>query len=117
MLVIRGELLFEGMPVDLAGAAVYVRLMDVSYADAPARMVSEYHISSLPAGTSTAHKIPFEFEADIVDTKGHYSLAAHIDLDKDGKVSIGDYITMESFPVSVGSPSTFHVVRVRRIPG
>lgn len=115
MAVIRGELRVEGGPADLRGAAIYVRLMDVSHADAAARTVAEYHVDSLPAGSDSTQKIPFEFEADIVDTRRHYVLAAHIDLDGDGRAGVGDYITMESFPLSVGSRTACYVVRVRRI--
>ena len=89
--------------------------MDVSRADAAASTVSEYRISSLPAGTNTSYKINFELTADVVDSRGSYILAAHVDLDGDGKVSIGDYITKESFPISVQSPSAYYAVRVRRV--
>jgi uncharacterized lipoprotein YbaY len=115
MIAIRGELSFEDKVVSLSGAAVYVRLIDVSLADAAARTVSEYRISSLPAGTNTSDRINFELAVDLAGSRGSYTLTAHIDLDRDGKASIGDYITMESFPISVQSPSTYYVVRVRRI--
>jgi uncharacterized lipoprotein YbaY len=117
MIAIRGELSFEDKLVSLSGAAVYVRLIDVSLADAAARTVSEYRISSLPAGTNTSHRINFELAADLAGSRGSYTLTAHIDLDRDGKANIGDYITMESFPISVQSPSTYYVVRVRKITG
>jgi uncharacterized lipoprotein YbaY len=115
LIAIRGELSFQDNTVSLSGAAVYVRLIDVSLADAAARTVSEYQNRSLPDGTNTSHKINFELTADPVDSRGSYTIAAHVDLDGDGKASIGDYITMESFPVSVQSPSAHYVVRVRRI--
>lgn len=115
MVTIRGELYFEDNIVNLSGAAVYVRIVDVSLADGAAQTVSEYQMASLPVGANTSNKINFELTADPIDSRRSYSVTAHVDLDGDGKPSIGDYITMESFPVSVQSPSTHYVIRVRRI--
>lgn len=114
-MVIRGELSFEGGVVSLGGAAVYVRLIDVSHADAAARTVAEYKILLLPAGADTSHKLTFELASDRVSKGRSYTLAAHVDLDGDGKMTIGDYITMESFPVSGENLSSYYVLRVRRI--
>lgn len=117
MTVIRGSLYFEGEVVDLVGAAVYVRLTDVSHTDAVAQTVAECTISSLPAGTDTSQELAFELAADRVSKWRSYTLAAHVDLDGDGKTSIGDYITMESFPVSAENLSSHYAIRVRRIMG
>jgi len=114
-MVIRGELSFEGGVANLGGAAVTVRLLDVSQVDAAERTVAEYRILSHPAGADTSHKITFEIASDRISKGQSYTLAAHVDVDRDGKVSIGDYITMESFPVSAESLSSHYVVRVRKV--
>lgn len=115
MVVVRGELHFEDSGVSLAGAKVYVRLLDVSRADAPAHIISEYKIPSLPVGVDTSKSIPFEFKSDLADPRRSYTITAHIDMDGDGRVSAGDYITMENFSVVIDVPSTQHVVRVRKV--
>lgn len=115
MIVIRGKLSFEGGIVNLGGAAVYVRLIDVSQTDAAARTVAEYKIISLPTGIDTRQEVSFELSVDRLMRGRSYTLAAHVDVDGDGKVSIGDYITMESVPVREENIASRYIVRVRKI--
>lgn len=111
---IRGELAFEGGPADVAGAAVHVRVEDVSRVDAAAFTVGEWNIPALPHGTTTASVIPFEVPVDSLDARGRYSLRAHVDVDRDGQTSLGDFVTMEEFPVS-RKATDFYRLRVRRV--
>lgn len=112
---VRGAISFSGAVTDISGAAVFVRLIDVSRADAEASTISEFRVLSLPRGTDTSKKIPFEFDFVITDLKASYVITAHVDVDRDGEVSVGDYITMQSIPFRAGSLSTFYDVEVRRI--
>jgi uncharacterized lipoprotein YbaY len=112
--VIRGELAFDGAPVDLTGASVKIRVDDVSRADAQSVPVAEHPLPVLPRGATTAAAIPFEVHAGPLDARARYSIWAHVDMDRDGQISAGDFITMESFPVSAGT-TAYHRVRVRRV--
>jgi hypothetical protein len=51
--------------------------------------------------------IPFEIIVDIIPVRAYYTIWVHVDVDADGQVSIGDYITMESFPVTATSSADF----------
>lgn len=62
-----------------------------------------------PAGDVLA-SVALELE----EGPGQRTVWAHLDIDGDGRVSPGDLITMESFPVTPGA--TRMVVRVRRVP-
>jgi uncharacterized lipoprotein YbaY len=110
--IIRGELTFEDGPADVTGAAVHVRVEDVSRADAASLAVGEWHIPALPRGTTTSSVIPFEIAVESLDARGRYSLRAHVDVDRDGRTSVGDFITMESFPLS---RTDYYRLRVRRV--
>jgi hypothetical protein len=114
-MLIRGELLVEGDPFDLSGASVHVQLLDTSRADAASITISQFQVQALARGTTTSDRIPFEFNVDNLDPRGYYILAAHIDINGDGQKSIGDYITMESFPLYTEDPSIYYVIKVRRI--
>ena len=114
MRVIRGELTFEDGPADISGATVHVRVEDVSRADAASLTVAEWKIPALPAGTTTSRAIPFEVPVGALDARGRYSLRAHVDVDRDGRTSVGDFITMEEFPVS---QPDFYRLRVKRVGG
>ena len=112
--LIRGELTFDGAPVDLSGASVKVRVDDVSRMDAESIPLVEHAVKSLPSGATTASAIPFELRAGGLRADARYTLRAHVDMDRDGQISVGDFITMEDFPVSAGTIG-YHRVRVRRV--
>lgn len=96
---ITGELTFEGAPVDLTGAAVLVRVDDVSRADAASSPIAEFRIEALPEGTTTATPIAFALTAELPDDRAQYALWARVDLDRDGQTSVGDFLTMETVSV------------------
>lgn len=106
--------MFEDGGDDLTGAAVRVLIEDVSRAGAASLLVGQWSESALPAGTTTAQTISFEIQVGSLDPRARYSLRAHVDVDRDGQTSLGDFITMETYPVSSDGPP-FHRLRVRRV--
>ena len=53
---------------------------------------------------------------DIVDLRRSYSIRVHIDVDNNGKINSGDFITMESYPViTYGYPKDNISVHVRKV--
>lgn len=112
--IVRGELAFVGAPVDLTGASVRIRLDDISRADAPALTAAQHAIEKLPAGSTTAVPIPFELPVGRLSDRAQYSFWAHVDVDLDGIVSPGDFITMESSPFEPARTSV-HRVTLRRV--
>jgi hypothetical protein len=59
--------------------------------------------------------IPFKLYGKIKNRQAGYAISVHVDIDGDGEIGIGDYISMERYPVlTYGYPN--HVtVRVKRI--
>ena len=112
---IQGDITFEGGQIDISSADVYIRLQDVSRVDAASVTIAEQRVESLPQGTNTSNTIPFELIADIKNNRGSLIIAAHVDLSKDRKISVGDYITMQSYSILIGSPCTYYSVKVRRV--
>jgi uncharacterized lipoprotein YbaY len=98
--LVRGTIVFESFRPELTGATVYVRLEDVSLADAPAEVVSEQVIGN-PAERASAKGIPFALPGSRtdIDSRNRYSTAVHVDMDGTGNVSAGDYISTEINPV------------------
>ena len=90
-------------------AKTYIRLLDVSYADEPARVVAEQTLAGARDG------VRFALRPGAFDPQASYTVAAHVDLAGDGQVSKGDFISMESYPVLTrGYPHTVEVT-VRRV--
>ena len=112
--IIRGELVFQGSPADIGGAAVHVLVEDVSRADGPAQTVGAWSVAGLAQGTTSSKAIPFDVQLNALDTRGRYSLRAHVDVDRDGQTSIGDFITMEEYPVG-GTGADFYRLQVHRV--
>lgn len=114
--LVRGTLVFEPSRPDLSGATVRVRLEEVSRADASARVVAERTIDD-PADRLSGDGLPFALSGsrNEIDSGGRYSVAAHVDVDDDGEVSTGDFVTMESHPVLTRGHPDEVTVSVRKV--
>jgi hypothetical protein len=96
-------------------ADVHVWIEDTTYADAPAIRVAEQRLTHVFADTEPGD-IPFTLEWDDERWRspGHtYSVAAFVDVDRDGRPGRGDYICYEAAPVP--RPGTTARLRVQRI--
>ncbi|HEX2078562.1 MAG TPA: YbaY family lipoprotein [Longimicrobium sp.] len=94
-------------------ATAYVRVDDVSRADAPSATLAEARVQ-VPAG---AAGFPFELRVEGHDPRGMYALSVHVDVDGDGEAGVGDFITMQRYPVLAGSDAEPMTVEARRIEG
>jgi uncharacterized lipoprotein YbaY len=113
--LVSGEILFGEGSEAFSGGTVYVRLEDVSRADAPSRIVAEQvirHVGYQPGQTGT---LAFELRGQVPDEHARYIVSVHVDVDGDGQVSRGDYITMESYPVLTQGYPRQVIVRLRKV--
>jgi len=95
------------------GVPIYVRLLETSYADAPAQVIASQQLHAVSVEGGSSH--PFRLALVRVDPKGHYTVDAHVDMDLDGHIGRGDYISMVSHPVlTFGWPDRI-AVEVRRV--
>ncbi|KKH45236.1 hypothetical protein EO93_11250 [Methanosarcina sp. 1.H.A.2.2] len=90
---IQGNILFESQKAPVEDATVYIRLDDVSLADAPSTVIAETSIEGVSVGREGNNSIPFTMGFPELAGNRSYSLRVHVDVDGDGKVSKGDYIT------------------------
>ena len=113
--LVKGEIFLEDAQRSFTGATVHVRLEDVSYADAPSRVVTEQMIRDVSHESGTENILNFTLYGDAPDEKGRYIVTVHVDLHGQGRVTRGDYLSMESYPVLThGRPSQVSV-RVREV--
>lgn len=78
-----------------SGAPVIVQVRDTSYQDAAAKIVAEARASVHGKGETLA-TVTIDAPAE------NLTVWAHVDVDRDGEVSKGDYITKQSVPVPAG---------------
>jgi uncharacterized lipoprotein YbaY len=113
--LVKGEILLGEAQRSFTGATVHVRLEDVSYADAPSRVVAEQVISDVSHESGTEHTVRFALYGDVPDERGRYQVTVHVDLHGQGRVARGNYLSMESYPVlTQGRPNQVSV-RVREV--
>jgi len=75
-----------------SGAPVIVQVRDTTYQDAAATIVAEARATVHHKGTTLA-TVTIDAPAE------NRTVWAHVDVNRDGEVSKGDYITKRSFPV------------------
>lgn len=113
--LVSGRVRFDGVEPEFSNATVYIRLEDVSRADHASEIVSERTFSNVSNDAFGGGGLEFELEGPLPDETARYTVSVHVDMDTDGKVSRGDYITQESFPVLTFGNPDHRIVRVRRV--
>jgi uncharacterized lipoprotein YbaY len=109
--LVSGEIIFTSDAHGFRDATVYVRLEEVSRTDAAARIVAEQVLRGV--AYEQGRPLPFEIRGG-APGGASYRVRVHVDIDGDGQVSSGDYISVESYPVTLsGAPAL--QVRVYRV--
>ncbi|HEX5734974.1 MAG TPA: YbaY family lipoprotein [Blastocatellia bacterium] len=113
--LVSGEILFAEQPHLPSDVKAYVRLSDVGMADAPSRLVAEEVLTDIAQKANSGKPIPFVLYGALQDQRGSYAISVLVDVDGNGKISSGDFINMQSYPVlTFGYPS--HVaVQVKKV--
>ena len=78
------------------GSPLRVELRDTSVADAPAVRIKEVRETVDRAGSK-----PVRITMDPGSLPQGTTVWVHLDVDRDGRVSKGDYITVQSYPAAV----------------
>lgn len=112
---VRGEIYFGEGGEAFSGATAYVRLEEVSRADAPSRIVAEQIIHPVNWRPGQSTMFTFALSGPAPDGHARYIVSVHLDLNGDGQVSRGDFITMESYPVPTRGNASFITVQLRKI--
>lgn len=94
---VTGRITFESHAVPFTGATAYISLLDVSRQDAPSKTIAKHTIPNI--NYESEKEIEFLLTATIDDIRGTYIVDVHIDVDRDGHVSTGDYITMGNYTI------------------
>ena len=97
--LVKGEITFAEEPPLFAGATMYVRLEKIIAADTAAEVVAEYVERGITLGPKIKGILSFAIAGEALDPQGSYAVRVHIDIDNDGEVSQGDFISTQSYPV------------------
>jgi uncharacterized lipoprotein YbaY len=110
MLLVRGTIVF-GDDGSVRDATVRVQLEDVSRIDATAPVVAEQVMRGVGGG------VPIEFvlHGGSLDPRARYNVRVHVDVNGDGQVSVGDYVSTRSAAVTAGSVPATVSIAVSRV--
>lgn len=112
---VTGRVVFGPDARPFSGATVRVQIEDVSLADAAAQILTEQVIHNISYTPDSAVEVPFALAAGRTDERRDYVVRVHVDLNGDGQIQPGDYISTESYPVlTYGRPRDL-TVRVHRV--
>jgi len=112
---VRGEVIFDENTQPFTGATVTVSLEDVNLADAASKTVAKVVFRDVAYSPESSSPLQFSLEGLNPDEKTSYNIRVHADLDNDGQVSRGDYLTMQSYPVLTYGNPTEVSVRVQQV--
>lgn len=91
----------EGEERPPVGAPMRVQVLDTSYADAPAVVVTERDATVENRFGSLLSTVELDVRLPS-DRPRHYTVRVHVDLDGNGPVSRGDFVTTVSYPLPEG---------------
>jgi uncharacterized lipoprotein YbaY len=97
---ISGTIEFQDVREPALNVTVYVRVQDASRADASASTVAEQVLRGVNI-ISGAPPIPFTVDGIPQNPSARYIIRVHADVDGDGRVSRGDYVSTQSHPVNI----------------
>jgi Type III secretion system lipoprotein chaperone (YscW) len=113
--LVKGKITFEEVTPPFTGATIFVRLERITAADIASEAVADYVKRDVAFDPKTTSDLSFAIAGDPPDPRVSYAVRVHIDIDGDGAVSKGDFISMQSYPViTFGHPREVSIL-VRQV--
>lgn len=113
--LVKGKITFEEAAASFTGGTMYVRLERITAADIASEAVADYVEKNVAFDPKTSSDLSFAIAGNLPDPRASYAVRAHIDIDGDGAVSKGDFISMQSYPViTFGQPREVSIL-VRQV--
>jgi uncharacterized lipoprotein YbaY len=104
--LVRCVVVLDEAAGSFGAATLFVRLDDVTLADRPSTPLAQAQIDQVAHRQGSQSRWVVQLGGAAAQPQHRYSIWAHLDIDGDGQVSRGDYITMQSYPVlTFGCPA------------
>jgi hypothetical protein len=109
--LVKGEIMFEEEAPPFTGATMYVYLENITVADSASEVVADYVERDIAFDPKTTKVLSFAIDGKALDPRASYAVRVHIDIDGDRKVSQGDFINTQSYPViTFGHPREISIL-------
>ena len=101
----------------IKNARVFIRLEDTTYQDDKSTIVLEKIIENFEYDSQNERKnIRFMLEDYLtIDEHATYNVSVLVDVDRDGQISLGDYVSTESYPVITHGYGNNIQVKVKQV--
>ena len=109
----RGSVIVNDDVTHVGNATVYVRLEDVSRADAPSQIIAQQVLSGAAFGPGAP--LRFEIRGALPGGSRDCRLRVHVDVDGDGQISPGDLVSTQSYTVTPMTAQQDVQIRVQRV--
>src|SRR5262245_36046387 len=113
--VVRCVIVLDQNAPSFGAATLFVRIDDVTLADAPSAPLAQARLDRLAHRQGSASRWAIQLDGAARQPQHRYSIWAHLDIDGDGQIGRGDYITMESYPVLTFGHPAEATVRLRPV--
>jgi uncharacterized protein (DUF2141 family) len=111
--IVEGTIQFENVRFPAQDVTVYIRVEEVSRLDAPGSRVAEVVLHGVHVFAGAP---PISLTARATcSPSGRYVVRVHADVDGDGKVSRGDYASVQSYPVLASAEADSVAIVVREV--
>ena len=113
---IQGKIALSRDVDSFTDATVTVYLEEVSRINAPSKTIAKQVISNVQHQRGIEQRVAFALEVEIVDKQASYSIRAHVSLQGNEQIHVGDYVTVQSYPVSMSpypDPVSIQVQQVK----
>ena len=111
---IKGKIIIPEKKI-IPDCKIYIRILDTSYSDAPAKLINELLIDY----TDEKYKNTVAFTVALtkeLKPQNDYILFVHVDVDNDGQLSKHDFIHDRSYPISsYHNPNEELVIQLKEI--
>ncbi|HET8774435.1 MAG TPA: hypothetical protein VFP80_11605 [Thermoanaerobaculia bacterium] len=91
--------LHDDEPISLRGVQAIVRIVDGTLADAPYKVIREHRFHDVRYESDDLYVIVTDFRVGERPHARLWYVHVLVDVDHDGSASVGDFVTMESFPL------------------
>ena len=103
--LVKGKITFEEIAPPFTGATMSVSLESITAPVIASKAVADYVERDVAFNPKTSSDLLFAIAGNRPDPRASYAVRVHIDIDGDGKVSRGDFISMQSYPmITFGHP-------------
>jgi hypothetical protein len=108
-MTIAGTIRFQNVSKPAHRVTVFVRVEEIGQAEGPASRIAEVILRNVDI-SAEASPLPFTIANVTVVPGGRQVVRVHADVDGDGRVSRGDYVSMQSYPVTADTSGRMEIV-------